>query len=250
MIKKAFGIIMFCLLMLTAIAQNKKMGEINQLINSAEFTSDINLKVKQQVELNYFLDHASEFKNLAKLVIYNNGGEDVYMDERIFNFTSLNHLDLTAIKLDDIKTQLHQLKALDHLYLASCKLNEFPLSITKMDQLKDVIIYFDNVGEIPERIVNMTSLTSIGLISTGINGFPKPLLQMEQLESIMLDNFYGDDHKFVSDCNCVINNTIKTIPTDITTLPSLYYLSIPKHTDINMISKELKKKGVKVKRSK
>lgn len=117
-------------------AQSKIVEKIDKDLKSSSKITKLKVKVDNQKDLDYVLDHIVSFENLNKLEILNYTYNCLYIDERLLVTNKLEWLYIKNVRLKDINLSFEKLTNLEILTLNECKLRQVPPSIFKLSSLK------------------------------------------------------------------------------------------------------------------
>ncbi|XP_019876165.2 leucine-rich repeat-containing protein 47-like [Aethina tumida] len=154
------------------------------------------------------------------------------LDSHIFELDSLNYLNISDTKLENVPDEIGKLVNLQSLVLHSNKLEVFNENICKLPKLKVLDLSKNQLKSVPESLGQMTQLVTLNLSQNLLETFP------EMTKTVKLTDLHLHNNKLTSFPNICSNeltnffelnikaNEIETVPADINKLQSLKVLDM------------------------
>lgn len=154
------------------------------------------------------------------------------LDSHIFELDSLNYLNISDTKLENVPDEIGKLVNLQSLVLHSNKLEVFNENICKLPKLKVLDLSKNQLKSVPESLGQMTQLVTLNLSQNLLETFP------EMTKTVKLTDLHLHNNKLTSFPNICSNeltnffelnikaNEIEAVPADINKLQSLKVLDM------------------------
>ena len=147
-------------------------GKFTNLPSS--FSNLINLKVLQIGTINQLPDDFGNLTNLENAAI---NGSFTALPNSFSNLKNLVKLDIYA-NLENLPTNIGNLKKLEYLYVNSMNLSEIPESFGNLENLKIFKAYSNKISTIPDSFGNLKKIYEIDLSYNNIKYFPSTLSKL------------------------------------------------------------------------
>jgi Leucine-rich repeat (LRR) protein len=151
------------------------------------------------------------------------------------NPTQAEQLALPGYFLDEVPSEIEQLKKLKLLDLDSNRLQSLGDSVWKLDNLRVLKASYNSLTEISPNIGSLSNLRELHLSGNKITTLPKELFELKNLEVLVVrDNSIGKIPKEIGKLQNLkvldlSGNQIAVVPEAITSLKSLERLSLSKN---------------------
>ncbi|XP_062906700.1 leucine-rich repeat-containing protein 58 [Mobula hypostoma] len=137
--------------------------------------------------LTYICDQILELTKLRALIAKNNR-MDEYSLPKDFGKMSLEVVNFSGNRFEEVPSQLLELQRLKSLSLGGNRLKTIPPEIENLTSLELLYLGGNGILSIPPELANLQCLSYLGLCDNRIQGLPPQLAQLNSLRSLSLHN--------------------------------------------------------------